>query len=121
LGDLERQKRNYSAASEYFESAIELARASYIPGWLGNLHLGLAEVSIDREAFDDARLLLQQAEAHYKIRTPSIGGAKYKLVWRIVVSCGLQVSRAGWNEYGPWSERQSQRDTPRTQPLQPPC
>jgi tetratricopeptide (TPR) repeat protein len=70
LGDLERQKRNYAAASEHLERAVELARATFIPGWLGNLHLGLAEVALDRDRFDDAKILLEQAEAHYKNTHP---------------------------------------------------
>lgn len=70
LGDLERQKQNYSAASEYFERAIELARSTFIPGWLGNLHLGLAEVAMDRTSFDEAKIFLEQAEAHYRNTHP---------------------------------------------------
>ena len=70
LGDLERQKLNYSASREYFEMALELARAAYIPGWLGNLHLGLAEIAIERTALDEARALLDQAEAHYRKTRP---------------------------------------------------
>lgn len=70
LGDLERQKQNYSAASEYFERAIELARSTFIPGWLGNLHVGLAEVAMDRASFDEAKTFLEQAEAHYRNTHP---------------------------------------------------
>jgi ATP/maltotriose-dependent transcriptional regulator MalT len=70
LGDLERQKQNYAAASEHFERGVELARATYIPGWLGNLHLGLAELALDQNGFDDAKVLLEQAEAHYKNTHP---------------------------------------------------
>jgi tetratricopeptide (TPR) repeat protein len=70
LGDLERQRQNYAAALEYFERAIELARTTFIPGWLGNLHLGLAELALDRNCFDDARILLEQAEAHYRNTHP---------------------------------------------------
>jgi len=70
LGDLERQKQNYTAASEHFERAIELARSTFIPGWLGNLHLGLAELALDRSRFDDAQILLEQAEAHYRNTHP---------------------------------------------------
>ena len=70
LGDLERQKQNYSAASEYFERAIELARSTFIPGWLGNLHVGLAEIAIDRNSFNEAKAFLEQAEAHYKNTHP---------------------------------------------------
>ena len=44
LGDLERQKQNYAAASEHLERAVELARATFIPGWLGNLHLGVNDL-----------------------------------------------------------------------------
>jgi tetratricopeptide (TPR) repeat protein len=70
LGDLERQKHNYAAASEHFERGVELARATFIPGWLGNLHLGLAELALDQDRFDDAKVLLEQAEAHYKNTHP---------------------------------------------------
>ena len=70
LGDLERQKQNYAAASEHLERAVELARATFIPGWLGNLHLGLAELALDRNRFDDAKILLEQAEAHYRNTHP---------------------------------------------------
>ena len=70
LGDLERQRKNYAAAAEHFDRAIELARATFIPGWLGNLHLGLAELALDRNRFDDAKVLLEQAEAHYKNTHP---------------------------------------------------
>lgn len=70
LGDLERQRQNYAAAAEHLERAMELARATFIPGWLGNLHLGLAELSLDRKHFDDAKVLLEQAEAHYKNTHP---------------------------------------------------
>jgi tetratricopeptide (TPR) repeat protein len=70
LGDLERQKQNYAAASEHFERAIEVARATFIPGWLGNLHLGLAELALDRNRLDDAKILLEQAEAHYRNTHP---------------------------------------------------
>jgi tetratricopeptide (TPR) repeat protein len=70
LGDLERQKQNYAAAREHLERAIELARATFVPGWLGNLHLGLAEVALDRNRLDDAKILLEQAEAHYRNTHP---------------------------------------------------
>ena len=70
LGDLERQKQNYAAASEHLDRAIELARATFIPGWLGNLHLGLAELAFDRNRFDDAKILLEQSEAHYRNTHP---------------------------------------------------
>jgi uncharacterized protein HemY len=70
LGDLERQQQNYSAAQEYFERAIELARSTFIPGWLGNLHLGLAELAITRRAFAEAKAFLDQAEAHYRSTHP---------------------------------------------------
>jgi tetratricopeptide (TPR) repeat protein len=70
LGDLERQKQNYAAASEHLERAVELARATFIPGWLGNLHLALAELALDRNRFDDAKILLEQAESHYRNTHP---------------------------------------------------
>ena len=63
-------KQNYAAASEHFERAVELARATFIPGWLGNLHLELAELALDRNRLDDAKVLLEQAEAHYKNTHP---------------------------------------------------
>jgi hypothetical protein len=49
---------------------IELARSTFIPGWLGNLHLGLAEVAMDRTSFDEAKIFLEQAEAHYRNTHP---------------------------------------------------
>jgi tetratricopeptide (TPR) repeat protein len=67
---MERQKQNYAEASEHLERAIEMARATFIPGWLGNLHLGLAELAFDRNRFDDAKICLEQAEAHYKNTHP---------------------------------------------------
>jgi tetratricopeptide (TPR) repeat protein len=70
LGDLERQKHNYSASREYFETAMDLAKAAFIPGWLGNLHIGLAEIAIERNMLDEARRLLDQAEAHYRKTRP---------------------------------------------------
>jgi tetratricopeptide (TPR) repeat protein len=70
LGDLERQRKNHAAATEHFDRAIELARATFIPGWLGNLHLGLAELALDRNRFDDAKISLEQAEAHYRNTHP---------------------------------------------------
>jgi len=70
LGDLERQQQNYTAALDYFERAIELARSSFIPGWLGNLHLGLAHLAIERRSFDEARTFIGQAEAFYRSTHP---------------------------------------------------
>jgi tetratricopeptide (TPR) repeat protein len=70
LGDLERQKQNYAAAREHLERAIELARATFVPGWLGNLHIGLAELALHRNRSDDAKILLEQAEAHYRNTHP---------------------------------------------------
>jgi tetratricopeptide (TPR) repeat protein len=70
FGDLERQRNNHAAASEHFDRAIELARATFIPGWLGNLHLGLAELALDRNRVDDAKISLEQAEAHYRNTHP---------------------------------------------------
>jgi tetratricopeptide (TPR) repeat protein len=59
-----------SVLSEYFETALDLANAAYIPGWLGNLHLGLAEIAIERNVLDEARAVLDQAEAHYRKTRP---------------------------------------------------
>lgn len=70
LGDLERQQQNYAAALDYFERAIELARSTFIPGWLGNLHLGLAHLAIERRSFDEARTFIGQAEALYRNTHP---------------------------------------------------
>ena len=85
IGDLERQKQNYAAAFEHLERAIELARATFIPGWLGNLHLGLAEPAFDRNRFDDAKILLEQAEAHYRNAHPRH--------WRVEIQVGLARCR----------------------------
>jgi hypothetical protein len=65
-----REKQNYAAAAEHLERAVELARETFIPGWLGNLHLGLAELALARNCFEDASILLEQAEAHYKNMHP---------------------------------------------------
>jgi len=98
LGDLERQRQNYSAASEYFERAIELARSTFIPGWLGNLHLGLAEVAIDRNSFDEAKIFLEQAEAHYRNTHPRH--------WWGEIQVGLANARLMRIEGEPgWAER----------------
>jgi tetratricopeptide (TPR) repeat protein len=70
LADLERQKQNYASASEHLERAVELARETFIPGWLGNLHLGLAELAFDQNRFDDSIVFVEQAEAHYKNTHP---------------------------------------------------
>ena len=98
LGDLERQKQNYSAASEYFERAIELARSTFIPGWLGNLYLGLAEVAIDRNSFDEAKVFVEQAEAHYRNTHPRH--------WWGEIQVGLANARLMRIEGEPgWAER----------------
>jgi tetratricopeptide (TPR) repeat protein len=97
LGDLERQKQNYTAASEHFERAVEMARTTFIPGWLGNLHLGQAEVALDRNRFDDAKILLEQAEAHYRNTHPRH--------WWGEIQLGLgrcRLTRAAGNQG--WSE-----------------
>ena len=65
-----REKQNYAAAAEHLERAVELARETFIPGWLGNLHLGLAELALARNCFENASILLEQAEAHYKNMHP---------------------------------------------------
>ena len=49
---------------------LSWARSTFIPGWLGNLHLGLAELALDRNRFEDAKISLEQAEAHYKNTHP---------------------------------------------------
>jgi tetratricopeptide (TPR) repeat protein len=85
LGDLERQRQNYAAAGELFDEAIRLARELYIPGWLGNLHLGLAEIAMARKDFDEAQGLLSQAEAHYRSTGPKH--------WWGEVQIGLSRSR----------------------------
>lgn len=97
LGDLERQKQNYAAASKHFERVVELARATFIPGWLGNLHLGLAELALDRNRFNDAKILLEQAETHYRNTHPrhwwgeiQVGLARRRLM--------RAVGSQGWSE-----------------------
>jgi hypothetical protein len=59
--------------------AFKLTRGTFIPGWLGNLCLGLAELALDRNCFEDANILLEQVEAHYKNTRQGTGGVKYKL------------------------------------------
>ena len=54
---------HYAAASEHLERAVELARATFIPGWLGNLHLGLAEHAFDRNRFGDAKIFARTSSS----------------------------------------------------------
>ena len=104
LGDLERQKQNFSAAREYFEHAVDLARTLFIPGWLGNLHLGLAEVAIERSAADEAWNLLDQAEGHYRKTRPKHAWGDLQVA---LGRCRIMRSRADstWKELAGAAER----------------
>jgi tetratricopeptide (TPR) repeat protein/transcriptional regulator with XRE-family HTH domain len=97
LGDLERQKQNYAAASDYFERAIELTRTTFIPGWLGNLHLGLAELALEQNRFEDAKIFLEQAEAHYRNTHPKHWWGKIQVgLTRCRLMCAAQ--KPEWSE-----------------------
>jgi tetratricopeptide (TPR) repeat protein len=95
LGDLERQRKNYAAASEHFDRAIELARATFIPGWLGSLHLGLAELALDRNRFDDAKICSSNLKLIIGTPTPSTGGEKYRSGYLDAVLCEFLGAKTG--------------------------
>ena len=42
----------------------------YIPGWMGNLHIGFAELALEQKCFDEARGFVDQAEANYRATGP---------------------------------------------------
>jgi hypothetical protein len=65
LGDLERQCMNFAAAEDHFEAAIKRARSSFLPGWLGNLYLGLAVLATDKNDNTNAEIYLEQSESYY--------------------------------------------------------
>jgi hypothetical protein len=104
LGDLERQKGNLSAATEYFEQAVDLARTLYIPGWLGNLHLGLAEVAMERSADNEAWNLLDQAEGHYRKTRPKHAWGDLQVT---LGRCRIMRSKGdgAWKELAAGAER----------------
>jgi hypothetical protein len=70
LGDLERQRKNFGAAREYFEQTLAWAKDAYIPGWLGNAYLGLAELAFAANEIEQAQILIEQAESHYRNTRP---------------------------------------------------
>jgi tetratricopeptide (TPR) repeat protein len=70
FGDLERQRRNLTQSERLFDEAIDRARASFVPGWLGNLFLGKAELAVDSGKYDQACVFLEQSEAHYQRTRP---------------------------------------------------
>ncbi len=60
-GDFERQKGEFGNARTWLESALEAAKDAYIPGWIGNAYLGLAELALDEGRLKDANDLLDRA------------------------------------------------------------
>jgi hypothetical protein len=84
-GYLERQKQNYAPASEHVERAIVLARATFIPDWLGNLHLGLAKLALVGIVLTTQRFCSSKLTLITKTRIPGTGRVKYKLGWRDAV------------------------------------
>jgi tetratricopeptide (TPR) repeat protein len=65
-GDFERQKGEFGNARTWLESALEAAEDAYIPGWIGNAYLGLAELALDEGRLKDANDLLDRARAHFE-------------------------------------------------------
>jgi transcriptional regulator with XRE-family HTH domain/tetratricopeptide (TPR) repeat protein len=70
LADLERQRNNFGAARELFERALAWAKDAYIPGWVGNAYLGMAELAFAANEVDRAQILIEQAESQYKHTRP---------------------------------------------------
>jgi hypothetical protein len=66
LGDLERQSGNYEASKESFRKALTSAMESYIPGWTGHCHLGLAELALTQRELSVAEESLNLAGEYYK-------------------------------------------------------
>jgi hypothetical protein len=46
------------------------AKESYIPGWVGHAHLGMAELAFAATELDEAQILVEQAESHYRNTRP---------------------------------------------------
>src|SRR5258707_2017956 len=97
LGDLERQRQNYAAAAEHFDRAIEFARVTFNPSWLANLHLGLAELALNRNGFNAGDVLLDQAQSHYKNPHPNRWWGEIKLGLSRLPLFGLSSGQA-WTE-----------------------
>jgi hypothetical protein len=70
LGDLERQRGNFTAGRELLEQTLAWAKESYIPGWVGNAYMGLAELAFASNQVDQAHVLVEQAESHYRNTRP---------------------------------------------------
>jgi tetratricopeptide (TPR) repeat protein len=70
LGDLERQRENFAAARDLFEQTLLWAKESYIPGWVGHAYLGMAELAFATTQLDEAQILMEQAESHYRSTRP---------------------------------------------------
>jgi tetratricopeptide (TPR) repeat protein len=70
LGDLERQRGNFSAARELFEQTLAWAKENYIPGWIGHAYLGLAELALATDRSEEALVLTEQAESQYRSTRP---------------------------------------------------
>jgi transcriptional regulator with XRE-family HTH domain/tetratricopeptide (TPR) repeat protein len=70
LGDLERQRNNFGAARELFEQTLVWAKEAYIPGWVGHAYLGMAELAFAANEVEQAQILIEQAESHYRRTRP---------------------------------------------------
>jgi tetratricopeptide (TPR) repeat protein len=70
LGDLERQRKNFGAARELFEQTLVWAKEAYIPGWVGHAYLGMAELAFATDQVEQAQILIEQAESHYRNTRP---------------------------------------------------
>jgi transcriptional regulator with XRE-family HTH domain/tetratricopeptide (TPR) repeat protein len=71
LGDLERQRGNFGAARELFEQTLAWAKEAYIPGWVGHAYLGMAELAFAANQMEQAHVLVEQAESHYRNTRPA--------------------------------------------------
>src|SRR5262249_22374853 len=71
LGDLERQRENFAAARELFEQTLVWAKEAYIPGWVGHAYLGMAELAFAANQAEEAQILIEQAESHYRNTRPA--------------------------------------------------
>jgi tetratricopeptide (TPR) repeat protein len=70
LGDLERQRGNFVAARELFEQTLVWAKDAYIPGWIGNVYLGMAELAFAVNDVEQTQILIEQAESQYRNTRP---------------------------------------------------
>lgn len=98
LGDLARQQMEFDVAQRHFEDAMDRARESFLPGWLGNLMLGLGELMIDQGKTESALVYLEQAEAHYRQTKPQHAWGEVQIK---LSRCRLflKENSAQWRQY----------------------